>query len=264
MYVMCMPCTMYVCHNSGPLGNFVIAYPAAVALITSEKQFFFQIFFILSIINSSHNYQCTNDNPLVHVPLLLVSISNVNMTVTDTDLIEFNDSVTFNCSASGTPLRFQWISGMSVLVPNDRIQISNNDKYSILTIKEVTRFDTGPFFCNVSNDISHKKSLSVGLNISCEYWPTVNTLWLIVGTIECAWSQCIHRRLAFFMSLKDYGIQLWDTTCIPDAPCRPTLMTFNQYNHFAQLLQGFLKNRQQPTKEFYVIILESVYLVRQA
>ncbi|XP_076135974.1 hemicentin-1-like [Alosa pseudoharengus] len=93
-----------------------------------------------------------------------VPISHVTMTVSDTNLIEFNDTVTLNCSASGTPLWFQWINGTSVVTASDRVQFNN--ERNVLTIKPVTRFDTGPFSCNGFNNVSQEHSWSVHLNIS--------------------------------------------------------------------------------------------------
>ncbi|XP_062395016.1 hemicentin-1-like [Sardina pilchardus] len=91
-------------------------------------------------------------------------ISNVTTTVSKTNLIEINDTVTLSCSASGTPLRFLWINGTSVVTASEQIKFSEDN--SVLTIMEVTRFDTGPFSCNVSNNISHDASLTPTLNIS--------------------------------------------------------------------------------------------------
>lgn len=85
-----------------------------------------------------------------------------------TDLVEFNDSAVFTCSvASGTSLSYTWLNGSnSVISGGERVQLS--DGGANLTLM-VTRYDQGPFSCNVSNGISQEVSSSVHLNISCEF-----------------------------------------------------------------------------------------------
>ncbi|XP_041962009.1 hemicentin-1-like isoform X2 [Alosa sapidissima] len=127
-------------------------------------------------VGDSGQYRCNGVRPRAFNRVLTLSvqvpISNVNMTVSDTNLIEFNDTVTLNCSASGTPLWFQWINGTSAVTASDRVQFNNGR--NVLTIKPVTRFDTGPFSCNVFNNVSQEHSWSVHLNIS--YGPSNLTL----------------------------------------------------------------------------------------
>ncbi|KAG5270938.1 hypothetical protein AALO_G00174040 [Alosa alosa] len=127
-------------------------------------------------VGDSGQYHCNGVRPRAFNRVLTLSvqvpISNVNMTVSDTNLIEFNDTVTLNCSASGTPLWFQWINGTSAVTASDRVQFNNGR--NVLTIKPVTRFDTGPFSCNVFNNVSQEHSWSVHLNIS--YGPSNLTL----------------------------------------------------------------------------------------
>lgn len=98
--------------------------------------------------------------------LLSEPITNVSLTVSKTNLVEFNDSVTFNCTVTGTPLIFSWYNGSSEVTNADVRFISDG---SSLIINNITRYDSGPFSCSVKNNISHKASTSISLNISCEY-----------------------------------------------------------------------------------------------
>lgn len=86
-----------------------------------------------------------------------------------TDLVEFNDSAVFTCSvSSGTSLSYSWLNGSnSVISGGERVQLSNGG--ANLTIR-VTRYDRGPFSCNVSNGISQEVSPSVYLKISCRFY----------------------------------------------------------------------------------------------
>lgn len=97
-----------------------------------------------------------------------VPISNVTLTANATNLVEFNDTAVFMCSVSnGTSLTYVWLKNGSVVTASGGVQFS--DGGAILTIVGVTRYDEGPFRCNVSNGISHEISLPVHLNISCEF-----------------------------------------------------------------------------------------------
>ncbi|TWW78978.1 Carcinoembryonic antigen-related cell adhesion molecule 5 [Takifugu flavidus] len=91
-------------------------------------------------------------------------ISNVTLKAQATDLVEFNDSAVFTCSASsGTSVSYAWLNGSSVITGNESVQLS--DGGAKLTIV-VTRYDQGPFSCNMSNGISHEVSSLVYLKIS--------------------------------------------------------------------------------------------------
>lgn len=90
----------------------------------------------------------------------------MTLTAQATDLVEFNDSAVFTCSvARGTPFSFAWLNGSRSVI-GERVQLS--DRSANLTFR-VTRYDQGPFSCNVSNGISWEVSPSVALNISCEF-----------------------------------------------------------------------------------------------
>ncbi|KAL4601673.1 carcinoembryonic antigen-related cell adhesion molecule 5-like [Arapaima gigas] len=94
-------------------------------------------------------------------------IYGVNIQVTGanaTDLVEFNDTVSLECSASGSSLAFLWSNDTSVITPDRQVQLSDGNK--TLTILHVLRSDQGPFYCTVSNIISCEKSSAVTFSIS--------------------------------------------------------------------------------------------------
>lgn len=81
--------------------------------------------------------------------------------------MEFNDSAVFRCSASGgSSVSFAWLNGSSVIGGGGGVQLAEGG--ATLTIV-VSRYDRGPFSCNMSNGISHEVSSSVYLKISCEF-----------------------------------------------------------------------------------------------
>lgn len=104
------------------------------------------------------------------------SVSNILITSSKTDLVEFNSSVTLSCASSGSPTSFLWYNGSSEVTANDRVQFT--DGGSNLTIINVTQFDQGLFRCLGTSD-------PLKLSISCEL--------LISNLSESIWMQTTER-----------------------------------------------------------------------
>ncbi|KAJ0000042.1 hypothetical protein NQD34_011884 [Periophthalmus magnuspinnatus] len=90
-------------------------------------------------------------------------VSNVTVSINNTDLVEFNSSVTLSCSASGSSLSFLWLNGSTEVTASDRVHLT--DGGATLTIVTVWRCDQGPFRCQVTNAVSHHTSEEVSLLI---------------------------------------------------------------------------------------------------
>ncbi|XP_028436554.1 carcinoembryonic antigen-related cell adhesion molecule 5 [Perca flavescens] len=105
-----------------------------------------------------------------------VPISNVTLRANATNLVEFNNTAVLMCSVLyGSSLSYVWVNGSSVVTTGGMVQLSNGG--TTLTIVSVTRYDQGPFRCNVSNGVSQAVSLPVLLNIS--YGPSNATMMIM-------------------------------------------------------------------------------------
>ncbi|XP_063054447.1 carcinoembryonic antigen-related cell adhesion molecule 5, partial [Engraulis encrasicolus] len=90
-------------------------------------------------------------------------ISNVTLEASQTELVEFNSSVTLTCSASGgSPTSFQWFNRSAEVTGSDGVLVDKGT----LTIMSVTRYDTGPYKCNASNIVGFERSSMAHLTIA--------------------------------------------------------------------------------------------------
>ncbi|XP_077454255.1 hemicentin-1-like [Stigmatopora argus] len=120
--------------------------------------------------SQSGNYRCQAYNSKTQKSqsqsttiTILKPISRVEVRTETTDLIELSGPVSLYCSATGSSLSFRWANSSTEITDNDRVQITNGG--STLTILSVTRYDTKPFRCHVSNLISTGTSDPVVLSV---------------------------------------------------------------------------------------------------
>ncbi|KAI5090910.1 carcinoembryonic antigen-related cell adhesion molecule 1 isoform X2, partial [Silurus meridionalis] len=98
----------------------------------------------------------TETNSSVTSVQVFVPASNVTILPSQTELVEFNSTVSLRCSASGSFLTFVWLNKSSEVTAGDRVQLT--DSNSSLTITNVIRGDRGPYHCQVSNTVSQATS----------------------------------------------------------------------------------------------------------
>ncbi|KAM9488988.1 cell adhesion molecule CEACAM6-like [Clarias gariepinus] len=94
---------------------------------------------------------------------VLVPVSNIAIIPSNTELVEFNSTVSLVCSASGSSPSFIWLNGSSEVTAGERVQLTNSN--SNLTITSVIRGDTGPYRCEASNSFSNATSPPLSLTI---------------------------------------------------------------------------------------------------
>ncbi|XP_073340738.1 cell adhesion molecule CEACAM5-like [Pagrus major] len=125
--------------------------------------------------SQSGNYSCQafnnktmrNQTAQPAVISVLAPVSRVVVAANNTHLFEFSSSVSLSCSSSGSSLSFLWLNGSTEVTQSYRVQLT--DGGATLTIIKVTRYDQGPFRCNVSNGVSGEISQPVYLFI--QYGP---------------------------------------------------------------------------------------------
>ncbi|XP_067093958.1 carcinoembryonic antigen-related cell adhesion molecule 2 [Osmerus mordax] len=94
---------------------------------------------------------------------VLEQVSNVVIKASASDVVEFNSSVSLSCSSSGSSPSYHWLNGSSEVTASDNVQL--DDGGSTLTIVNVTRYDQGPWRCNVTNPVSNDISQSFNITI---------------------------------------------------------------------------------------------------
>ncbi|XP_042160881.1 LOW QUALITY PROTEIN: hemicentin-1-like [Oncorhynchus tshawytscha] len=130
-------------------------------------------------LNDSGLYTVQGMEPVLYAVVTLSvrePISNVTLRANATDLVELNDTAMFTCSiSSGTSLSYRWLNGSSEVIASDRVWLGGGN--STLTIVSVTRYDEGPFRCEVINGISNGTSQPIGLNV--RYGPSNLTMMVV-------------------------------------------------------------------------------------
>ncbi|XP_077381949.1 cell adhesion molecule CEACAM5-like [Festucalex cinctus] len=123
--------------------------------------------------SGTYTLQDVTSSPFQLVLSVQEPISGVSMTTNGSDLVEYNDTVTLTCTVvTGTSLSFTWLNDTVEVTPGGYVQFSEDG--SQLTLTKVTRYDEGPYMCNVTNGISDGLSSSAQFNIS--YGPTDATM----------------------------------------------------------------------------------------
>ncbi|XP_039599213.1 carcinoembryonic antigen-related cell adhesion molecule 5-like [Polypterus senegalus] len=106
-----------------------------------------------------------------------VSVPTIQSNVTNP--VEFNDTVTLTCTASGSDISCWWFNGSSEVSDTQRIHLSADKR--TLTISGVLRSDDGPFYCYVYNHVSNGTSKPFSLNVKSQSNPTAQFQWFLNG-----------------------------------------------------------------------------------
>uniref|UniRef100_A0A8C4TJ98 Ig-like domain-containing protein n=1 Tax=Erpetoichthys calabaricus TaxID=27687 RepID=A0A8C4TJ98_ERPCA len=101
-----------------------------------------------------------------------VSVPTIQSNVTNP--VEFNDTVTLTCTASGSDVSYRWFNGSSEVSDTPRIHLSADNR--TLMISGVLRSDDGPFYCYVYNHVSNGTSKPFSLDV--KYGPDLPILSL--------------------------------------------------------------------------------------
>ncbi|XP_053308672.1 carcinoembryonic antigen-related cell adhesion molecule 1-like isoform X2 [Spea bombifrons] len=144
------------------------------------------------------DYTCTIHNPIsnstsasLHVKVAVpVSEVTIQSNTSSNELLwTGKDSVSLNCSALGTDVRFSWNHNGVPMPPNIRYHLNQNNSTIIIT--PVQRDDDGPFTCVATNYINTLTSPPLNLNLAwhpedhiiCSASKTDHTVQLL-----CSWT----------------------------------------------------------------------------
>ncbi|MGH0172487.1 UNVERIFIED_CONTAM: hypothetical protein FKN15_063470 [Acipenser sinensis] len=131
--------------------------------------------------NQTGNYTCWAYNNITlryaketREIIVVEPVSQPTVRSNVTDPVEFNDTVSLTCTASGSAVSYQWLNGSSVVSDSERIHLSDDNK--TLTIPRVLRSDDGTLYCYAFNPVSNSTSepfhlipiLNNTFNLTCE------------------------------------------------------------------------------------------------
>ncbi|XP_053350027.1 carcinoembryonic antigen-related cell adhesion molecule 6-like [Clarias gariepinus] len=109
---------------------------------------------------------------------VLVPVSNIAIIPSNTELVEFNSTVSLVCSASGSSPSFIWLNGSSEVTAGERVQLTNSN----LTITSVIR--DGPENVRVITapvGPSYSSGSNLKLTCSADSSPAAEFQWAVNG-----------------------------------------------------------------------------------
>ncbi|XP_069796132.1 pregnancy-specific beta-1-glycoprotein 4-like isoform X2 [Narcine bancroftii] len=115
--------------------------------------------------SDSGNYTVTmvpevGDMQTATIALLVIEpVSNVTVTLNNSNPVEDKDTILLTCDAQGTVQTWMWFKNDQPIQANDRILISPVSRH--LTISHVNRNDTGTYKCTVGNDVSKSSAETI-------------------------------------------------------------------------------------------------------